>query len=746
MLIFKKYILTIVLLCLFVVTKAQDTLFIKYENESVIGAFVTINDFTSVSNKNGEVIIPSKYNKGIITINHYLYETYIDTLALNNNITVKLNQNAIALDDVVITAQYTPKKIENSVNKVNIINKEKIEAMAAITLKDVLTNELNIRISEDNILGSGMSMQGISGENVKILIDGVPVIGRQNGNIDLSQINLNDIEKIEIIEGPLSVNYGSNALAGTINLITKKTSRYKYDIKYNNYLDNITTNNNTISAGYQSKFGRFSLGLGKNIFNGWNPTDNFLPNFESVSPDSSRHQLWKPKVQEFSRFNYHYKKTNYSIGYKTEYFTETITNRGYPRAPFGEIAFDDYYNTFRFDNAVDYTFKTGKNGAINGIIAYNHFKRIKNSYIANLASGQKVLSETIGAQDTSIFNLLLFRGTYSNAKDSSNFNYQIGYDINHETAVGQRITNKQRTITDYALFGSSEIVLLKKLTLKPGVRWAYNSAFKAPIIPSINTLFKQKIKSKSLLSLRASYAKGFRAPALKELYFVFVDINHNIVGNENLMPEQSDNFSFNGSYKTYWKKFTLNSEVSLFYNSIQNLITLAQNSEGTEFTYINIGNFETRGININQGIEQGKFKLNIGASYTGLYNQLSEKENIQSFSYYPEIRSNLMYTIPKINITTGVFYKYQGKLPGFFMDDEGAVSQSFINPFSMCDITLSKKIWKNRINLTSGVKNIFNVTNVNSQSGGTAHSAAGNATAIARGRILFISTVINFQK
>ena len=55
------------------------------------------------------------------------------------------------------------------------------------------------------------------------MIDDVAVIGRLNGNIDLSQINLNNVERIEIVEGPLSVEYGTDALAGTINLITKST-------------------------------------------------------------------------------------------------------------------------------------------------------------------------------------------------------------------------------------------------------------------------------------------------------------------------------------------------------------------------------------------------------------------------------------------------------------------------------------------------------------------------------------------
>ena len=133
-------------------------------------------------------------------------------------------QDDKVLETFVITAQYEETSKEKAVNKIKVINREKIDALAAVNLGDVLKNELNIRLSQDNVLGTFMSLQGISGQNVKILVDGIPVIGRLNGSIDVSQINLNDIERIEIVEGPLSVNYGTDALAGTINLITKKKS------------------------------------------------------------------------------------------------------------------------------------------------------------------------------------------------------------------------------------------------------------------------------------------------------------------------------------------------------------------------------------------------------------------------------------------------------------------------------------------------------------------------------------------
>lgn len=72
--------------------------------------------------------------------------------------------------------------------------------MGAQNLTQLLKNELNIQLSNDAILGSSMSLQGISGENVKFLIDGVPIIGRLNGSVDLDQINIQNVEKIEIIE------------------------------------------------------------------------------------------------------------------------------------------------------------------------------------------------------------------------------------------------------------------------------------------------------------------------------------------------------------------------------------------------------------------------------------------------------------------------------------------------------------------------------------------------------------------
>ena len=111
----------------------------------------------------------------------------------------------VEIDQVVITGQHETKKVNDVVQNVKIIDRKVIDEKNLTTLRELLVNEAGMRITQDNALGTNVSMQGISGQNVKILIDGSPVIGRLNGYVDISQISLSDIEKVEIVEGPLSV-------------------------------------------------------------------------------------------------------------------------------------------------------------------------------------------------------------------------------------------------------------------------------------------------------------------------------------------------------------------------------------------------------------------------------------------------------------------------------------------------------------------------------------------------------------
>ena len=347
-----------------------------------------------------------------------------------------------------------------------------------------------------------------------------------------------------------------------------------------------------------------------------------------------------------------------------------------------------------------------------------------------------------GDQDTSNFNLWMSRGSIFSAKDSANVNYEIGYDINYESTTGVRIENQRQSIGDFALFSSAEITPIKNLVIRPGLRYAYNTAYQAPVIPSINLKKDWGKGYKYTYTLRASYAKGFRAPALRELYFFFVDVNHNIVGNPNLKAEKSDNFTLNFKNKICFDKWVLKNELGVFYNDIRNLITLAQTTDLGQFSYINVGVYKTYGVNVQQNYQFNLIKYNIGFSYIGLYNQISENKSVSTFSYYPEVQNNIQWDIPKTKSSLSVFYKYQGRLPGFFVNEDNEIEESFVNAYHNCDATLSNKLYKQKILLAIGVKNIFNVQNVAANRASGVHSGSGSSVPVATGRFFFIKTTI----
>lgn len=158
----------------------------------------------------------------------------------------------IQLEDVVITGGYKPGSVKNSVYQVKVISETQIKKIAPSSLQDVLNSQLNFRFSHDNATGgSNLNLLGLSGQYVKILIDGVPMVGRQgvSNEININQVDVNSIERIEIIEGPMSVIYGADALAGVINIITKK-NRFMHFLYMQNFMKNLPAKNMVMIKEY----------------------------------------------------------------------------------------------------------------------------------------------------------------------------------------------------------------------------------------------------------------------------------------------------------------------------------------------------------------------------------------------------------------------------------------------------------------------------------------------------------------
>ena len=359
------------------------------------------------------------------------------------------------LPEVVVTGQLSETLAQDAIHKIRIIGKKELNSGLFLDVASLLSKELNIRVSEDNVLGSSISIQGISGQNVKILIDDIPVIGRLNGSIDLSQISLSNVERIEIVEGPLSTVYGTDALAGTINIITKEqteskkifTTYYETIGKYNyNFLMSKNINNNT--ATYQ---------FGRNYFNGWSSNQNFrlVPTKELA--DSKRFKEWKPKEQISHKITYNINKDLYSIKNHFEIFNEKITNRGMPQEPYYENAFDEYYHTFRKNLGSDIKFQQNEH-KVRLLLTYNNYIRAKETFYKNLTDLSEILVQDVSMQDTSHFNLWLVKAIISN-DNSEKLNYQIGIDLNKQNAKGSRMLETYQEKSNYAIFSIIEYKL-----------------------------------------------------------------------------------------------------------------------------------------------------------------------------------------------------------------------------------------------------------------------------------------------
>jgi outer membrane receptor for ferrienterochelin and colicins len=383
-----------------------------------------------VAGPDGKLTLPldqaTVQNGVAVRIDFIGYRALLDTLYTLAPCSFSLKHAQLFdLDPVVVTGQYRPTTADKAVQRMHVIGAEQIQRMAAQNLGDVLGQELNMRLTQDNVLGTSLSMRGMGGENVKILVDGVPVIGRQDGNLDLAQIDLTGIERVEILEGPLSVNYGTNALAGTINLITRKNTGNSSSLKAIAYVEPMGRLNLSVAAGQHFGKSDVLLSVGRNFFGGWAPGQSGVFDFNEHLADSTRYQPWKPREQYFGRLNYRYALNDqWTLNYKGEAMQDRITDRGLPRAPYEESAFDSDFLTQRFDNALFATGKLNKGRHIDALIAHDRYQRTRRMWIRDLTTLET--QPVPGEADDSRFSLTNIRATYANANDSAKARLRIG--------------------------------------------------------------------------------------------------------------------------------------------------------------------------------------------------------------------------------------------------------------------------------------------------------------------------------
>ncbi|MBS1782905.1 MAG: TonB-dependent receptor [Bacteroidetes bacterium] len=646
-------------------------------------------------------------------------------------LTIFLIKRFSSLNEVVVTGVAAPIKPQNALASYKIITAESIRSQGAITLNEALSTQLNINIGSDPVLGSSVRMQGISGDKVKVMVDGVALNGRENGNIDLGQINLANVQRVELVQGPMSIIYGSDALGGVINVIEKE-NRKPYELQATANYETIGKYNFNLAAARSWKKHTLSIGGGRNYFEGWKYLDTMMTsNGDTIHPQ--RNLLFKPKTQYLANLSYQYRaKSGFKLNFATDYLNEGVSNKGMISvySPYKITAQDEYYHTDRVITRLGLEGKlhTGNWKVLNGYVLY---KRVRSTYLTDMTTLNETLSSDPGVQDTSRFADITSRGIYQ--RNWGKLELTSGYDIGIQQGYTKKISGDDHAIQDYAAFAMVSIPFLKneKLKVQPGLRAAYNTKFSSPLIPALNLLFNVAPR----VQVRASYAKGFRAPSLKEMYLQFVDVNHRVFGNENLKPEVGQHVQFSLSAMVH-KKNANYTQVMLtgYYNDVTNGIVLVKvyPDKPTDITYQYANQSRMRNTIGSLQVEGQQQNLHYMLGYS--YVQTLGQDSLKGFGAN-EATGNLSYYWQKVKLNFSMFYKYTGAQPFLRMAIDGSANYDGRQPaYQMMDASIERKFLNKKFSITAGVKNIFNVQSLSATglTQGGVHSGNGTLNFLPR--------------
>jgi outer membrane receptor for ferrienterochelin and colicins len=321
---------------------------------------------------------------------------------------------------------------------------------------------------------------------------------------------------------------------------------------------------------------------------------------------------------------------------------------------------------------------------------------------------------------------------------NENVKLSVGVEAQHETAFGKRIKDQTQSVTDLSLFGSTELQPLNGLVIRPGLRYTYNSTYDAPLIPSLHAKYGW-----GDWAVRASFGRGFRSPNLKDLFFFFVDSNHNIQGNLDLKAETSDNYQFSISHYTERENWAVSPSVRVFHNDVQNLIDLALvDGDSQLYQNINISEAKTQGVNAEVQLNMRRWTLSGGWAYTGITGTFGGQEELPDYQYYSQISFKTAYTFPEVGVVISSNAKYTSEQQSFLLEGD-TLSRVSTESFTLLDAFVSKELFDKKLSLAVGVRNLLGVTDVTSLvASGAAHGSSSN-TPVGTGRNLVFR--LNYQ-
>lgn len=669
-----------------------------------------------------------------------------------------LGQNSKAekeetLDEIVITATRTQRQLSALPLPAQVVSKEEILAVNSVRLNNILNEQTGLITVPDFGGGEGIQLQGLDSQYTLILLDGVPLVGRSAGTLDLNRISVGNIKQIEIIKGASSSLYGNEALGGVINIITE-TSKLGFNGKLNYRGGGFNQHDSSISAGYKNK----SLEL-YSFINRYSSDGNDLTDVTS-----------EQTVEPFYNFT-----VNQKIAYKISDRTKLLIS--------GRI-----YHQNQDNSATNNLRGKSKINEWNTLLKMDHDFGSKWKAYFEFYATQYGANEYLNEPNGILFSRSEFTQSFIRPELRTTYNF----DNNSSIIAGIGVTNERLKRSNFITdpeFNSPYIYvqydgkISNNLNVIVGGRFDSHDAYKSQFSPK----GALRLKLNDVVSFKGSVGYGFKAPDFRQLYFDFTNstVGYTVLGynavttkipeleangelagilvplsdfyNE-LKPESSVSYNFGVEYKpsNAFKLF-----VNIFRNNIKNLIdtqVIARKTNGQNvFSYYNINDVYTQGLELNTTYKiNANLKINGGYQLLYARDKVAEKafQNGEVFArsspsaaafelkekdYFGLLNRSrhmanfkIFFQIPEYALNANIRGTYRSKY-GLF-DTNGNtyldVYDDFIEGYTIWDFAINKRIFKD-YELGFGIDNLFNFTNPQ------------HITNIA-GRIIYATLKINF--
>lgn len=574
-------------------------------------------------------IIAGNYTLKTSHLGYHPYRTQVEIEAGKNvSLSLRLETNETSLETVVVKSTYhNPDNFIDMTRTAmpsTIITRKEIEMMGSRRLDEVLKEQTGLAIINDIGSGNravGLQMQGFDSGYTMIMIDGQPMVGRNNGNFDLSRITVSNIERIEIIKGASSCLFGSEALAGVINIVTRKIitePQAMAALRYGSFnivdatLEGETPFANKKASAYLSANYYRTDGFNSNPYLDQGKT---APPFDSYALQARGRYLL------------------------TENSTLNLNGRYVTRHSENKYAYNGLSSNIDMLNEYDF------NGSASLNNNFSNGTKLKTQYyLTRYKTDQNITDVTNGTEmPGSTFDQYLHRAEIQAV-------HKIGQQLNLTSGMGAAYELLENTsyrgsksMDNYFVYAQADWQTSERFSVVTGARFDYHNKYGSKMNPSIGLQY-QLLRN---LTVKFGLGTGFKTPNFQQLYLVFTNVQsgYTALGAEefwkeitilkdaglitsifpladkigNLKPERSVSYSSNIVYSPV-KSVKL--DVNFFYNDMRNFINnepVAVKTNGQQvWSYLNIAKAYTTGAEVNLNWSASK-AINISAGYQLLY-------------------------------------------------------------------------------------------------------------------------------